>query len=392
MRTLTRAVALAGAAIAWISISSCVELTGQRITIDHDAAADRLTLFLAYDGIHDDPGNNPAGAKQIPEFAAAGDVMFVDWWGRVSTAAVREAVGAEKTPPALRELARATLRDVTVETLGHYASPRGRIGAVQRVQVRSVSTYLRTLNAAIDESVLEAADGGDGYLDVGHRMPLTRRRMEDAARGGHEWLRLENGALHLRVPMNRREYAATRVDLVCELFEDALSDEVRDREEALRENVWLVQEVLGQLSVAHSAGITTFTLGNPDAADTVRVPLRQKYEPSLEPVVREHAPRDLDAIVARSLLLGEEPADTPALADYLWVAPPEDRVRAVLAAARGKDGELRGAADRWLEEFAVRWNAGEGLPSAPTEPAEREQRLAAWAEWYAATVVFPLEE
>ena len=58
-----------------LTVSACVELTGQRITWFHDVAADRLQFLIHYDGIHESNGWNSSGKEEIPPFIANEEIL-----------------------------------------------------------------------------------------------------------------------------------------------------------------------------------------------------------------------------------------------------------------------------------------------------------------------------
>ena len=201
MTTLRRASAALVLALVAL-LASCTELDGQRISIRYDAAADVLHVLLHYDGIHEKNGDSPAAREQVPAFLAGGDVLLLDWFGHVEMKEIREEAEKEGTPPAMKAFLHALAGSVKARAVGHYRDPRGRIGAVQHVEVRDASVLVRKANAALNEGILS-----------GHADPEWRRtaaRMEAGAREGRQWIFLDGHAVGITFAADPAEWALIR--------------------------------------------------------------------------------------------------------------------------------------------------------------------------------------
>lgn len=406
-------------------LASCTELDGQRISIRYDAAADVLHVLLHYDGIHEKDGDSPDGREQIPAFLAGGDVLLLDWFGHVEMKEIREEAEKEGTPPALKAFLRALAGSVKARAVGHYRDPRGRIGAVQHVEVRDASVLVRKANAALNEGIL-----------AGREDPEWRRtaaRMKAGAREGRQWIFIDGHAVGITFAADPAEWALIRRkavrDVAREYAEerrkeegDAAPDvpeeappgetpeaaalriaEAERREAAAREatprdrGLGLAFLGLSPAALVETAESVTFRIGDPGRPSTLRIPLRDVDDRSLDEVVMRNVPRDLDGALA-DRVLGVAAAEDPDLLDLLRWGPPEEKGRVLLLRARNATGGERDAAMAGLAAFAEAWNRDVGVPPAPVagtrdggvvipDPREDpEGHLRSWAAWYADVV------
>ena len=104
-----------------------------------------------------------------------------------------------------------------------------------------------------------------------------------------------------------------------------------------------------------------------------------------EPVGSVEPARAAKGQVARALLAVNQVETDPALETLLRIGPPEEKVRALLAAAKDDDVRRAARAEEELEKFAEHWNREVGIPEAPGGG------LAGWEEWYRKVVRFPAE-
>ncbi len=365
-------------AVALSIVAGCVELTGQRISWFHDEAADELRILIFYDGIHDSGSDQYGkGTTQVPEFVANGDVMVVDWIFHLEMDLLRRTALDPEASPAERDAARLAT-SMRVEPLGYYREPDGRVGAAQRITIPGVSRFVRELNAAISAAALES-NHDDG------EMPRTIRRMREAAQGGHEWVTLDGHAFKLKVPVHPGEWARGKGQFLTDLIEDAGAALDEEDEDARR----LVQSVTSApVSYVDEGDWVTFVLGARAFPVTLRLGIRDEYEPSLEGVVAETLKVDLDQALADDPGVGG--ADGQArLLDIVGWGPPEERVRAILSAASGEDEPAQRAMRR-LEAFAESWNAGHGVPEAPLGTQDDDAFVSAWKRFYEALKQYPI--
>src|ERR1041385_8311992 len=130
-----------------LCLSSCVELTGQRVSWTYDQAADELRILLCYDGIHEANrdaafGSSEKGADQIPEFMKNGDALFMDWPGTMRFAEWKATAGKAEASPQDREYGEIA-RAVSVFPVGYYREPDGRIGAAQSIVIKNPREVLK---------------------------------------------------------------------------------------------------------------------------------------------------------------------------------------------------------------------------------------------------------
>ena len=424
MTTLRRASAALVLALVAL-LASCTELDGQRISIRYDAAADVLHVLLHYDGIHEKNGDSPAAREQVPAFLAGGDVLLLDWFGHVEMKEIREEAEKEGTPPAMKAFLHALAGSVKARAVGHYRDPRGRIGAVQHVEVRDASVLVRKANAALNEGILS-----------GHADPEWRRtaaRMEAGAREGRQWIFLDGHAVGITFAADPAEWALIRRkavrDIAREFAEERRKEEgdpgpdgleeappgetpeaaalriagAERREAATREatprdrGFGLAFLGLSPVALVETAESVTFRIGDPGRPSTLRIPLRDVEDHSLDEVVLKAVPRDLDGALADRVLGGTAAGDADLL-DLLRWGPPEEKGRVLLLRARNATGEGRDAALAGLASFAEAWNRDVGIPRAPVAGAQErdgavpdpkedpEGHLRSWAAWYADVV------
>ena len=99
------------------------------------------------------------------------------------------------------------------------------------------------------------------------------------------------------------------------------------------------------------------------------------------------APTDVSAALATHLL-GKKPAANDPFADIAAWGPPEEAVRALVAAAAVP--KRQEAALRALDERSKAWNAGLGVSEAPVATGPADAMLAACTEWLGKMERWPL--
>ncbi|MBI4879379.1 MAG: hypothetical protein HY812_06920 [Planctomycetes bacterium] len=374
-RTWTTAAALLAVLCA---VAGCIVLSGQRITIFHDQAADRLTFLVEYDGVFDSKEAAEEGAEEkLRAFLTNGDVLLIDWFGHIQRELMEKTAGEPSTPPLRREFLAVLLENLSVKTLGRYRDPEGRVGVAQEVSFEQVSRVLAAANAAISEGILldESVPPEDWRRTVD--------RLRAAAKEGRQWLRLEGHSLALAFPVHPAEWARHAREGLLEMFEDWADHNAKEERAAEEADPdWFLRLISsGPVSLLQSMGEVTLRAGDPDGPTTFRVDLREGYRPNLEPQIAALVEADLDRAQAQVLLAQAAENEPPVAVLPSW-APPEDAVRAVLAVLQGVEGEEREAAAAWLAAFAASWNGAEGFPAAPERGADDAAWAAAWAAWY----------
>ncbi len=363
-------------------LTGCVELDGQRITLVHDPKSDALTLLIAYEGIHPSAGGDAAekARGQIVEFATSGSFMLLDWYGRVDAARGRD-LAERGAGPALGALTEALGADVSVTTIGHYRDGGGRVSALQKVTLRKAGEFLEKADRALAERVVGIVTDPDRRKGFERKMPRTLRLLAKEAKDGRRWLRLDGHSIVASLPFDPAEWRTLRADFIESICDEYAKAMTKEGGSLLPR--WAV-DLAGAVSetLDEEAGRVTLRLGDRASPRTFRFRLRDVPSTALEDVVRSVAPAPLDEALAAAIL-GDGRDVPPEVAAIAGLLPPEDRVRAVLSAARGDDRAVSGRAAAWLAGFAEAWNAEERLPAAPsTGPAEsRTPDPDAWAAW-----------
>lgn len=351
-------------------LGGCVELTGQRIAWSHDQASDTLSALVFYDGIHNNPTDD-RGAQQVAEFIANDSVMLIDWYMHYQ---LRKLRGMTEAPDAETRALAGALKHVTVEPLGHYREPNGRIGAAQLVTIRNAQAVLTQINAAICRAIVRDMNREDDAAPPADpAWARTRKLIRTAAEGNNSWLSLDGHALRLTVPIDNREWAKQKADLLGALF--AVDDGARD-DERRRMIVMLRQLLAGSaVSYAERAGAVDITIGRTDEPTLIRLHIRDRYEANLDDAVKRHVPAGLGERIVADEAVG-----------VVSFGPPEARVLAFMGLAARDDETSRAAGLRGLRSFALRWNAAGHLPAAPV----RHHDLDEWRTWYEAMKAWPI--
>jgi hypothetical protein len=371
--------------IALLLAPGCVELTGQRISWFYDVPKDEMRILIHYDGIHDSGDDQDGkGVEQVPEFVKNGDVMFRDWTGHLKMADLRQELQDEDTEPLEKDWAR-LITSIKAEPVGYYREPDGRMGAAQLVTIPKAKALIRKLNALFSRKVLEGEIKKDGA------MTRTQERMQAAAKGGHQWFTLDGHSLRFTLPVHPDEWLLAKGkfldDRVKELAEALKADVEGDKMTDIKGGLQTISSV--PVSYIRSADRVTFVLGLPKMPSTLRMKLRDKYEPSLEKVVVETVKVDLDKALAE-ILLNADAEPSALLSAVRSFGPPEEQVRALLAAARNGNDKQKKAAIERLGSWAEQWNRDHGVPKAPQKMDKLEDYLAAWKKWYEQMRQYPL--
>lgn len=363
--------------IAVLMIPSCVELTGQRISWFYDEVKDELLILIHYDGIHDSGSDRHGKAiEQVREFVKNGDVLLLDWPCHLRMADFRKQLQDPNTKPLEKDLAR-LITSIKTEPIGYYREPDGRMGAAQLVTIPEAKAFVRKLNALCSRATLEEA------INKNHPMAHTLERVKAAAKDGHQWLMLDGHALRFTLPVHRDEWLRAKGKF--------LDERVREFTKALKADVESVKmtdikagvQMLTSVSVSYIewADRVTFVLGQREVPSTLRVKLRDEYEPSLEKVVVETVKIALDKTLA-DMLLDKSTEPSAVLLAIQRFGPPEEQVRALIAAAQDGNDKQKKAATEQLRSWAEQWNREHGIPKAPQKEDTLEKYIAAWEKWY----------
>lgn len=374
--------------------AGCVQLSGQRVSIFHDQPGDKFYLLIFYDGIHDS-GSPQAGegSKQIVEFVKDGNILFWDWPFHVRMGDIKEFLSDESKPKAQRALAEAAIRSIQTIPLGHYRDLEGRICAAQFVVLSDAADFVRKVNTAISESLLEERK----EEETKQEFSLTQERCRLAAKEGRQWLSLEGHSLLLSFPVHSREWAIDKAKGLSTILVGDPNENQQIESGALLRKLQLSMQLLtaAPVSISEVAGEVSIRVGDSKRPATLRFRHSRKYEPNLEQAVIQNLPESLDEKLLRACWKGssapDEASDPPVKAMLEW-GPPEERARVLLGLAAGKDEKAGKLAVEALQEWAKAWNSGEAVPRAPTDATDAAAYLEAWRAWIGKMIAFPLDE
>jgi hypothetical protein len=364
-----------------VSFASCVELTGQRITMRYDDGKDQLLFLIQYDGIHDVEGKGPPGAAQIPLFLRDGDVMLIDWPFHLKLGDIRREPARIEGTAAQKVFWSSVLEWVEVKAIGRYRDPDGRIGAAQLVTVSHAKELLRKLNAYLSDQVIR----GDAFTD----WPRTRERMRSGALEGRQWLSIDGHSLEFAFPADPGEWSRRKSAFVSEFLKEWMELTQKGDPGEVLPSFYSQALSLFPFSVEESSDEIALRLGERSRSSTFRFSFRSAYSSNLEAVMAAEIGKDLDEELWRALLTKDAPADGTALETVITWGPPEEKVRALLAAARKPDDALRREALQRLDVLGAEIEKDGRLPSPPAtsdQSTELEPRIQAWSEWYVQVV------
>ena len=359
-------IALATALVA--GLAGCLEFDEQTISMEHDAATDRLIVVFQYKGLYAGEEVEKA-TRQLEEAIERRTVAFGDNWPfAFSVKEMREALNdpdedMAEWPADFLAQARALLDRVEVLHGGFYKDAEGRVCGTQVVTVRRAAETVPQVNAFINRAFLLAEERGE--LTDEEALPFI-----ELARQGHEWLRLKGHSLIVSLPVSDQQMAEGRRDM----FDDMLNDD-----ELLRGPYGLLglRDVLSnQIFVWHEDGMLRVKLGldTLPAVFTVR-PRTGDYEPNLVAHVEETYGFHLNGLLALYLSEPDAPAAIEAARAAKLMAPRLSKQEQVWALVRALES---GAGDGVLA--ALRAIAPE--PDMPEPEDESEAALVkSWQTW-----------
>jgi hypothetical protein len=367
-----------------LTLPGCVQLTGQRITWSYDAVTDEIQVLLFYDGIHDSGDNQHGkGLEQVPTFVQDGDFMLLDWPFHFSRTQVRSEAENQAGRPLDRDWAKLG-QSIRSEAIGYYREPGGRIGAVARVTIPAAKDFIRRANGLISRSILELTD------DPRAPMPRTQTRIREAAKAGYDWIALDGQALRVMLPVEPAEWSRAKAEFLKDVaMQVAATFGGKGSEDDKRAILSAIRGLASApVSYLDEGSRVQFVIGRHDTPTTVRVELRDKYEPSLEKAVEAAVRTDFDQAAAQSLLGGANASS--AVAAALKAGLPEASVGALIRHAKVGDDAQKAAVARRFATWAEQWNRDHGIPAAPKPNASQAKYLAAWERWYVEMKQFPL--
>ena len=374
-------------------VASCVELIGQRFIVHYDRGADVLEVLIFYDGVHRNREQKSVeeSAEQVRQFIQKGNVMLLDWWGHIEVADLAEMAGDEELSDPQRAVLAHLSQHMRVEAVGHARSGPGQVSGVQRVTIGRFSELIEALNRLLDETFTDLAQEPPKPLQ------RTMRLWQQAADDGHRWLRLDGQAIAFHAPVDRREWAMARSDLLDSLVDD-LKRVTHDAEqfEQVERDLRLAVTFLANVPLTYSDrdGELRLSLGHSRSANTYPFRIREegRYNEDLEQVIQEVAPLDVTRKLALGALKPDAHSPAGAVAMLAEHGPVELKIRGLIGLVEAED-EHAAAAAEMLDDFAARWNQQRKSPAAPDpQPRQdqaREAWLEQWREWAATVELFP---
>lgn len=374
--------------VALLIAPGCVELTGQRISWFYDIAKDEIQILIHYDGIHgrknSDSDKNSIelddSHENIPDlekFVHNGDVMIIDWPCHLDMNQLRGEIQNKNITPLQKEWIQLCF-SIKIESLGHYREPDGRIGAAQLITIPNAKNFLHRLNTLINQSILELSKKNH---------PVSRRddRILSAVKQDHKWLEFNGQSIQLALPVDPDELPIAKRELLNSLFGNQGEKEARVN---LPE---VTRGVLSTMPISYIDDVdrVRFIIGRSNSFNTLRLQIRDVYEPSLEQPVMNTVKSDID-IIRADYLLNKKELPIPAMSVLRW-GPPEETVRSLLNIAKNGDDSHKELAFSRLQEWAKQWNHEHGMPKAPEERVDYKTDLEAWKQWYHRMKIFPLE-
>ncbi|MEX2213715.1 MAG: hypothetical protein WD768_06285 [Phycisphaeraceae bacterium] len=390
---LIRSLRIALVALCALLLSGCLEIAGQRITLNYDAQKDELHILIQYDGIHDSGSpEHGKGEEQVAKAVKDGSVMIMDWPFTFDLVELQRAPVPNDQPEAIKAFTAAVQKDITISAVGYHRDPDGRVGGTQHIVIRHAKGFFVKANAAIDLGITMNESAPDPAFARTHE-----HIRKTAAKGGHQWLELDGHALKFSVPVHQREWATIKAKALGELIQQFLTwmpeDEKEDNQAVAAHLGMMLQPLTSMpLSYSETGNMVSLRLGDPSVPSTLRLKTGKTYKPNLEEAVERHVSRKTDPALVRALLGVKAEKDDAAVAAIASWIPHEDRVRAMMGAVRGNDPTQAAKAVAWLENFAEAWNQKEGLPAAPPPGKQTGIYLDAWAKWHGAMMRFPLPE
>lgn len=373
-----------------LMLGSCVELDGQRVSLFYDSAKDELRMLFFYDGIHESKTQSEEkGPVAIPKFVKNGDVMLMDWWAQLKLAELREAAAkpepalapGEKPKPAARALLVKSVASIKTNGIGRYTNADGHIGAAQLIVVSNASKLIEAINAAINEDLIL----DDSPITGDSRM--TRQLCITAAKANRQWIKIDGHSIIASAPVNAREWAKAKYDFFRSFIEKtpAKNGEEDNAAKMKRAAASLASVAL---SIEETGGEVRIRIGDPKTPTTARLQLRDEYEPSLEPVVKANVLAELSTLILEQISSGN--SATAGVADVVAWGPPEETVKALLAASNGTTPAAAKAKEQ-LAAWAKKWNAAESSPAAPEGKDGAAATTDQWRDWLRAMSRFPID-
>ncbi|MHC5065121.1 MAG: hypothetical protein ACYTG5_14235 [Planctomycetota bacterium] len=246
------------------------------------------------------------------------------------------------------------------------------------ITIEKVSEFVGDLNLLINQMVL--ADKNEAEITD---MPRTWQLFRAVAMQSHKWISLDGQAIRFTMPIDSDELIQAKKQGLKEIFKDLIREHAREESDGIQLDKMLTSLLSSApISYLEEEDALTLQLGTRRGAHTLRLDLRENYEPSLEEVVMKAVRSDLDARLAGVLIDGEHLSATSHLQALLTWGPPEVPIRALLNCLDADDEDRRAQAQAILRERAQTWNQAKRTPAAPADDEDPAAYRDAWQTWY----------
>ncbi len=199
-------------AIAVVALMGCVEFERQTIVYRHDVERDELRMLMIYEGIH---------GKSTGDFSELRSVLlrprtffFTNWileYDRDDWVRELEHIDRDRDAKpaaykvAYRRLIKLMLHNVRVDNGAFYLNSEGKLSGYQQVTFSRVSELVSAVNQMVNVALIHGELRSEDVL-------LASSRSADvilgAAYTSHQWVRVDEGELRLRVPLSNHDYEA----------------------------------------------------------------------------------------------------------------------------------------------------------------------------------------
>ena len=203
--------------ISLVALQGCVEFERQIIVYRHDVERDELRMLMIYEGIYGKKADDYGELRSV--LLRPRTFFFTNWileydrddWVQELAHLDRE----RDTKPnaykvAYRRLVKLTLENVRVDNGAFYLNNEGKLSGYQLVTLSNVSGLVSAFNEMVNTALIH------GELEL-NEVPLALSQSADvirnAAYAGHQWIKLDEGELRMRIPLTNHDYDQFRLDV-----------------------------------------------------------------------------------------------------------------------------------------------------------------------------------
>ncbi len=282
-------------ACAALTVGSCISFERQTMVFRYDPAKDRLLIFQIYEGIHGKDSGRSLDKTERAEIASVLErqrtFFFSNWILEYDRSAIedlsRGSAGSQgRVDEALQRLAKMLLANAEVRNGRFFLNAEGKLSGYQFVTLENASSVVAQANLAISSAIAK------GFVEEKDRPGLSvqsQRRIQAAAREGHEWIRLDADAIRLRYPLTYEDFRAVRRGAVDALQKVLATEE--SREAKLAEVVEQLSLILqSDLWITYVDGMVDIGIGRPgrSRAELVLNTSESEYSPNVVQFAKTH--------------------------------------------------------------------------------------------------------